>query len=145
MPMNQTKGNFVSKDAANKQAMRWSIEHVKAGNFVRIVLEGNFNLADQRRMIDDIVSRDFWTPGMSALFDNRKLEYGATTVQLMKEAGANHLEYDARIGDGKAALLMKSTPDFMRGRQYEIITQGKVSAKVGIFQEETEALEWLLA
>lgn len=123
--------------------MRWTIEYVGGDNFVRVVLEGNFNLADHRRMIDDIVSRDFWQRGMGALFDNRKLEFGATTVQLMKEAGANHLEYDARIGDGKAALLMKSTPDFMRGRQYEIITEGKVSAKVGIFKDENEALKWL--
>jgi hypothetical protein len=32
----------------------------------------------------------------------------------------------------------------MRGRQYEIITEGKVSAKVRVFQDENEALEWLL-
>lgn len=145
MPINRTKGDSISRNASNKPAMRWSVEYVKDGNFVRVVLEGKFNLEDQRRMIDDIISRDFWQPGMSALFDNRKLEYGATTVELMKKAGANHLEYDARIGGGKAALLMKSTPDFMRGRQYEIITEGKVSAKVGIFSDETKALNWLRA
>ncbi|HEX8248904.1 MAG TPA: hypothetical protein VF599_12070 [Pyrinomonadaceae bacterium] len=115
--------------------MNWTIEYIEEGNFVRATPEGLFNHDDHRRMIDDIVSREFWKQGMSALFDNRKLEYGATTAQLMKGAGANHLEYNARIGDGKAVLLMKSTPDFMRGRQYEIITEGKVSAKVGIFQD----------
>ena len=124
--------------------MNWTIEQIKDKHFVRVVTSGDFNVADHRRLTEDILSQKFWKPGTNVLFDHRNLNFGVTSVPLMKEIGSTHIENDARIGNGKAAILMKSVPDFARGRQFEIITEGKISARLQIFLDEKKALAWLL-
>lgn len=124
--------------------MNWTIENIEDKHFVRVVTGGEFNAADHRRMTEDILSQKFWKPGLNVLFDHRNLNFGVTSVPLMKEIGNTHIDNDARIGSGKAAVLMKSVPDFARGRQFEIITEGKISAALQIFLDEKKALAWLL-
>lgn len=123
--------------------MNWTIENIEDKHFVKVVTTGDFTAADHRRMTEDILSQKFWKPGMNVLFDHRNLNFGVTSVPLMKEIGNTHIENDARIGSGKAAILMKSVPDFARGRQFEIITEGKILAKLQIFLDEKKALAWL--
>lgn len=124
--------------------MFWLVEFICAGHYVRITSAGKFTLKDHLRMIEDIVLKDFWKPGISVLFDNRNLEFDGDGAEMMRAARDNHLKYDDRVGDGKIALLMKSTPDYIRGRQYELLAEGKVSAKVRVFKYENEAIRWLL-
>jgi hypothetical protein len=124
--------------------MNWTVEQIADKHFVKVVTWGGFTAADHRLMTADILSQKFWKPGINVLFDHRNLDFGVTNVPLMKEIGSTHIENDARIGSGKAAILMKSVPDFARGRQFEIITEGKISAKLQIFLDEKKALAWLL-
>jgi hypothetical protein len=124
--------------------MNWTIENIADQHFVKVVTMGDFTARDHRQMTEDILSQKFWKPGTNVLFDHRNLNFGVTSVQLMKEIGSTHIENDALIGSGKAAVLMKSVPDFARGRQFEIITEGKISAKLQIFMDEKKALAWLL-
>ena len=123
--------------------MNWIAEYIKDKEFVTVVTSGNFSLEDHARMIEDIVSRKFWKPGTDVLFDNRGLEFGQTDIEAMRRASTNHKENDDLIGDGKAAILMKSLTDFGRGRQFELLASGKVSAKLKIFTDETAALTWI--
>ncbi len=124
--------------------MDWIAEFKKDKDFATVRTNGNFTLADHARMIEDIVSRDFWKPGTDILFDHRQLQFGFTTIGLMARASANHEKNDERIGDGKAAILMKSIADFGRGRQFEMIAADKVSARLKIFLDEESAVKWLL-
>jgi hypothetical protein len=124
--------------------MNWTIENIADRHFVKVITRGDFTAADHRRLTADILSQKFWKPGTNVLFDHRNLNFGVTSVPLMKEIGSTHIENDAQIGSGKAAVLMKSVPDFARGRQFEIITEGKISANLQIFLDEKKALEWLL-
>jgi hypothetical protein len=123
--------------------MNWTIEYIKNPNFVKIVTEGDFSVSDHLEMIKDITSQKFWKPGTDTFFDNRKLEFNETTVELMKKVSENHKEYEAQIGDGKAAILMKSLEDYLRGRQFALLTSPQASAKMNIFMDEAEALKWL--
>lgn len=123
--------------------MNWTIEYIKNPNFVKIVTEGDFSVSDHLEMIKDITSQNFWKPGMDTFFDNRKLEFNETTVELMKKVSENHKRYEAQIGGGKAAILMKSLEDYLRGRQFELLTSPQASAKLNIFLNEDEALKWL--
>lgn len=125
--------------------MNWEVFKPEEQPFVTVVTNGNFNIKDHLKMIEDVVSRDFWLPGMNVFFDHRKLNFGSTDITIFRGASANHAQNDERIGDGKAAILMKSIADFGRGRQYELITDPKVSAKLRIFLDEREALQWLIA
>lgn len=125
--------------------MNWTVQKPAEKPFVKVVTEGDFNLTDFLKMIEDIISRDFWKPGTNVLFDHRNLEFGSTDISIIKEACKNHKKYDERIGGGKSALLMKSLADFGRGRQYELVTKGKISAKPYPFLDEAEAVNWLVS
>lgn len=124
--------------------MNWIIEKAENLSYIKIVTGGDFSLGDQLKMIEDITSRNFWRPGTDVLFDHRKLDFGVTDINTIRSASNNHIRNDAKIGDGKAAILMKSLPDFARGRQFELLTESKVAAKLRIFQDEDEAIRWLL-
>ncbi|MET0752843.1 MAG: hypothetical protein ABWZ66_05700 [Pyrinomonadaceae bacterium] len=125
--------------------MNWTVENIENQPYIKVVTGGDFSIDEQLKMIEDITSRDFWRPGTDVLFDHRKLDFGVTDINLIRKASDNHIRNDAKIGNGKAAILMKSLPDFARGRQFELLTESKVSAKLRIFKDEDEAIKWLLA
>ena len=123
--------------------MHWTVEDQQGQGYVVVATGGEFALRDHVRMIEDIVSRDFWRPGTSVLFDHRALDFGASGLAAMRPAAENHVASDARIGNGRAAVLMNTPADYGRGRQFEMLTDGRVDATVQIFLDETEALRWL--
>ena len=123
--------------------MNWTVEIVEKKNYFKIILEGEFNVGDHLHMIEDVISRQIWTAGMNVLLDSRKVDYSKTDAGIMKQAGENMSKFDAQIGEGKAAILMGSLPSFGKGRQFELMTEEKVSANVSVFLDETRALKWL--
>lgn len=123
--------------------MEWIVEYIADKKIATVRTIGSFTVEDHARMVEDIVSREFWKPGLDVLFDHRELEFGFTNFEIMKRASANHEKNDERIGNGKAAILMKSIVDFGRGRQFELIADDKVSAKLKVFRDEESAVKWL--
>jgi len=61
----------------------------------------------------------------------------------MRKASFNHEDNDEWIGNSKIAFLMNSVGDFGLGRQYEILTDGRVSARIHVFVDEETATRWL--
>ena len=122
--------------------MEWTVED-RTDHLV-VTTRGAFNVAEHRRMVEDIVTRDFWRPGTAVLFDHRELSVGDSGYAQMMEARENHLEHNDRIGDGKAAIVMGTRADFGRGRQFELLADGRVDARLHVFLDPEEALAWLL-
>lgn len=125
--------------------MFWTIEYVNDRHFVRVVATGSYNMDDHLRMLEEVVTRDFWKPGMNWLLNESNLTYRGTSLEQLREAAALRVKMDARIGAGKTAVVMGTLTDFARARQYELITSGKISAKIDIFKDEDKAIRWLLA
>ncbi|GMV82989.1 MAG: hypothetical protein AMXMBFR7_41730 [Planctomycetota bacterium] len=123
--------------------MEWSITYRPDQPFVRIVTHGSFKPEDQRRMIEAILASPFWQPGMHTLFDHRDLDFRGTDYAGMMQARGNHLRNNERIGDGKAALLMGTMDAFGVARQFEMLSEGQVLARLRVFKDEAEALAWL--
>lgn len=124
--------------------MEWTVDDGPGSEYLVVTTRGVFSTDDHGRMVEDIVSRQGWHPGRSVLFDHRQLEFGDTGFAAMQRAAENHLAHDVCIGDGKAAILMRSLADYGRGRQFELLTDGRVGAQLRIFRDEAEALRWLL-
>jgi hypothetical protein len=124
--------------------MQWTFEFDEPRGYVRIVTRGDFTLADNRRMVEELLSRPEWRPGTATLFDHRQLSLDGIGFEEMLDVKSVHVDNDARIGNGKSANLMKSDTDYGVGRQFEILTHGRVSAKVRAFRNEQEAVAWLL-
>lgn len=144
MPVNK-EDDFNSGNISKKPLMSWKIEYVKERDFVWVVASGIYNIDDHIRMLKDLAARDFWTPGMNVLIDDSRLDFERINLEELREAALKRIELDAVIGDGKVAVLVKGIINFVRVRQYELITNGKIAAKISIFQDEEKALSWLLA
>lgn len=124
--------------------MNWKIEYIVDKQFIKVTSEGDFNAKDHREMIEDVTSREFWKAGMPVFFDNRKVNFNGVNYNVINEAARNHIKNNELIGGGRAAILMKSVADFGIGRQFQLLTNGVVSAELHIFQDEKKALGWLL-
>lgn len=123
--------------------MNWTVEKLETEPFVRVAPEGVFDPNEHLRMLEDLLTRRFWKPGTPVLFDFRNLDFVGTDIEDVREASDNRRKNEARIGGGKSAFLMKSLTDFARGRQFQLLTEDKVSAELRIFMEEEQALRWL--
>lgn len=145
MPINQVEDDFVSNDTSNNRAMHWTIEYIEDRHFARVVAKGIYNIDDHMLMLEDVAARDFWKPGMNLLIDASELDFSRTNLEQLREASIKRIELDDLIGDGKTAVLVNSLVNFGRARQFQLITSGKISAKMDVFKDEDKALEWLLA
>jgi hypothetical protein len=123
--------------------MQWTVDLSGARGYAVVTTSGAFDVDGHLRMIEDIVSRPEWIPGTDVLFDHRGLSFDDADLRAMYQASANHQLNDARIGNGKAAVLMRSLSDYGRGRQFEQLTADRTSATSRIFLDEAEALDWL--
>jgi hypothetical protein len=123
--------------------MRWTVELPGTDPYAVVTTSGVFDVSDQLRMIQDIVTRPGWRPGTDVLFDHRALDFGEADLRAMYQAGDNHRRNDELIGDGRAAILVRSLDDYGRGRQFVFLTDGRVSATLSVFLDEAEAREWL--
>ena len=94
-------------------------------------------------MIQEVVSQKFWKPGTNLLIDDRKVEFSGTDVDLIRKVSENFRSFGKEIGDGKVAILMDSLTDYARGRQFELLTDYKMSAEIRAFMDEEKALDWL--
>lgn len=124
--------------------MRWTIVYVKEHDFVRVGTKGIYNIDDHIRMLEDVVTRDFWKSDMNLLINASELDFSDTRLEQLRAVSVKRIELDALIGSGKTAIVMNSITDFARARQYELLTSGKVAAKIDVFKNEDKALEWLL-
>jgi hypothetical protein len=123
--------------------MNWTVENLETNHCVKVVTEGVFTTEEQDRMLDEIISKEYWKPDINVFFDCRKCDFSNTDQEMPLEASMNFIRHDALIGCGKVALLMKSVADFTLGREFEILTDEKVCANVGIFLNETQVFRWL--
>jgi hypothetical protein len=123
--------------------MDWTVVFDESRGAAIVTTRGAFTATDHARMVADIVSREQWRPGHPVLFDHRVLDFGESGYVQMSAALENHQAHDARIGPSRSALLMKSLVDFGRGRQFELMGEGVVSAHLGVFLDERAAWRWL--
>lgn len=134
------------KDGHPKQAamqMHWEIACGEAG-YVAIKTSGGFTAHGQALLLKEIISKDYWRPGMRALFDHRELDFGKADFKSMSSAGRSHKTHDARIGKTRTAILCRPGIAYASIRQFLAITEGDISADIQLFTEEAAALKWLL-
>lgn len=122
--------------------MTWTVDD--EGRFVVVRTSGDFSPDDHRRMVEDVVSRPFWTPGRDALFDHRTLVLEGEAFPAISKAADTHRRFDGEIGRGRAAIVMPSEDMFGVGRMFEELTGDAISARLRVFRDEAEAREWLL-
>ena len=123
--------------------MNWTIEVNNACHFVRVTAQGDFTVIECVGIKEDVISLDCWHPEMNVLIDYREVSFNNLNINALRTIGTFHQSKNEQFGTGKMALLMKSPRDFGFARQYEMITEDKVSSQVHVFLDENRALAWL--
>ncbi|MEO8074217.1 MAG: hypothetical protein ABI686_13340 [Acidobacteriota bacterium] len=132
-------------DETHNSEYSWTIEYVERQNIVKVVVENDFCANGHTKMIGNIVSQKFWNPGMNLLIDDRKVKFKNTDIELVKKVSEGFRAFGKELGNGKTAILMGSLSDYARGRQFELLTDDKVSTDIEIFMDEEKALSWLIS
>lgn len=138
--LNSLSSRFIRRGGFT---VEWTVTPSPDGRYVIVVTSGRFDPAGHRRMTEDILSREFWRPGMDALFDHRLLDFGGADFPAMVEARDTHKLNDERIGDGKAAIVVKSLADFGVGRMFQSLAENQVRADLQLFQNYDDAVDWI--
>jgi hypothetical protein len=115
----------------------------EAAGYVRVVTHGTFDEPGYRAMVDDILSRTFWEPGMAVLFDHRGLSFEGAGFDLMQRTSTYHLQHNDRIGDGKAAVVVAERAAFGSARQFEALLHDRANARMRVFYDLDKAISWL--
>ena len=123
--------------------MEWTVEREREAGFVRVVTSGEFTVDGHRGMIEDIITRPFWRPGTDVLFDHRQLDMSRANFRAMEQASESHMHNGDRIGDGKAAIVVRSQVDYGSARQFEMLTENHVNARLRVFMDAGEAERWI--
>lgn len=123
--------------------MKWSVELSSDGRYVLVVTSGRFDPSSHRAMTRDILSRAYWRPGRDVIFDHRQADFTGASFPAMLEARDTHKDNDERIGDGKAAIVVKSLADFGVGRMFQSLSENQVRADVQLFQDYDAAVAWI--
>lgn len=123
--------------------MDWVAEFCQEQNYVKVVLEGDFDPTDHFQMMEDVLSREYWKPGMHILIDSSLVNYANATSEVMRQASDNMSIFRSSVGSGKAAVLMATMANFGKGRQFETLAEGKSQANIRVFGDEISAIRWI--
>jgi hypothetical protein len=123
--------------------MRWTFVYSGHGNFVRVIVEGSFNLADHERKIEELTGQDYWLPGIKVLLDLREADSTHMSYKDMRGLADSYASNERLADCWKFALLMGKLADFGIGRQFEILTDEKIPGEIKVFLDEGQAIHWL--
>ena len=123
--------------------MQWTITYDREAELVKVACEGQFSAADCISFKREMMSRDFWHPGMKVLIDYRLATFHNLKLEDLERAAAFHIEQNAEIGYGKMAFLMNTLTHYGLARQYELLTEHAVGSEVMVFQDAPRAMQWL--
>ena len=124
--------------------MNCTIEHIAADNYVKIVVEGVFSIEEHAECVNELFSSPFWKPGMNLLCDYQNFNFGSVIFEKVRAASENYQRAPEKLGKGKMALVVKTKLGFGIGRQFELISEGKIPREIYVFMDEKEAIDWLL-
>jgi len=122
--------------------VRWTVENI---NDLYIIVRtfGEYSSKDQIEMVTDILSKEFWRPGMPAIFDHRQLNLGGASFHSMMSARDGHAKHDDKIGKSKTALVVGDTAAYGTARQFQNIADGVIGAEIKVFLSYEDAETWI--
>lgn len=122
--------------------MKWHFGHLPSHKCLRIRVEGEFSLADQTRMFDELSALEEFPAGLHLLFDNRLLKMKNVDSQIVRSSVQIMQAFSYRNPSIRIAGLVNEGINFGLGRQFEIFTEIEGGTGFRIFKDEELALQW---
>ncbi|HEY8561237.1 MAG TPA: hypothetical protein VIL74_12750 [Pyrinomonadaceae bacterium] len=122
--------------------MKWTIEHDPTDNFFRVNCYRQFSDHDCRKMLDALAFSEDWRRDADILIDYRETDFTGIRVDDLQIVLNYHKQLAPVLGDGKLALVMGSVRDLQLARQYEMLNEKIVHAKIMVFDDDEKAIAW---
>jgi hypothetical protein len=123
--------------------MKFEINFDNMPEYVLIRTEGEASVRDFDVLLTTLLDSPRWVTGTDQIVDHRKLVMGnlpSIDVNKIKDIVKMHSK---KLGNGRAAFVVKGKFEVGMLRIYELIGGGKIHIKVGLFHSINEAVEWL--
>lgn len=122
--------------------MEWTIS-TDGSPTIRIVASGLATVDECRRMVDEVLAHEDWSPGCSLLIDCRKVNIKDLHFEHVGRSASIMLERISEFGPCRIALIATEGPGFGIGRQFQFVTESRTDMRVGVFLDEPAALAWI--
>ena len=127
--------------------MKWNIDPSPLPSYIRVDTEGTAVTSEVAEMWDDLLASEYWRPGLSTLFDNRRLQTFSRTgpgVEMTQDASEYFERRAADIGSSRIAFLTTAHENYPLVRQFQIsLSTRRMAATIQIFYDESDAIDWL--
>ena len=123
--------------------MNWTIESHHDPDFVRINTAGTANVIDCERMVNDILSQDFWRTGAPLLINCLELDVRDIRYDDVDQSGMIFRSRRLDFGSCRMAIIALPGLNYGVSRQFKSVTEGRTSINIQIFLDESAAIEWL--
>jgi hypothetical protein len=125
--------------------MNWEIDFSPLPVYIRVTTAGTVSLGEHKKMWDEIVSSENWTPGTSVLMKSRALPpFGVEGYRITQDAARYFVERNADLDKTCIAVVREDPQNYYHSRQfqYAIRLRGS-SVTVRNFTDENSAAAWL--
>ncbi len=123
--------------------MKWNIGLSADRTYIVITTEGQFTLADQRKMFLDLSAFQAGSPDLPILFDNRHIEMTGSNLNIIRESVIIVQDFIRSHGVSRLAGMVNEGVNFGVGRQFEIMTDVVGGHGFRLFHDENLAISWL--
>ena len=124
--------------------MQITIDFEAATGIFRVTFRGSATADGYISVQRALHERPDWKPGTGILFDNREADLKHLTNDDLQRITRHHAATDDLWGTGRAAFLMNPGLGFGLARQYELSSEERVGQEMMVFDDEDEALAWLV-
>jgi hypothetical protein len=106
---------------------------------------GVFTLNEQFSFLRAIMLSPYWNPGMPLLIKYPRLEIGSIDSRDLEAIATDLGRLIGKISASRIALVAGNDLQFGLGQGFKVLSDGHVNGEVGVFRDETEAVQWLTA
>ena len=123
--------------------MRFEINSNPSLDYTYIQTEGDASVQGFKELLNQVIESENWEPGTKQIVDHRKLTLSHLSPGDMGEIAGILNANREKIGDGRCAFVISDKLGFGFARMYGLLGGEDIHAKVGVFYDIDEAVEWI--
>ena len=123
--------------------MDWTISVPEGTEIIRVELSGDHDTTAITSLLKEVSDKIREHPTWPLLFDDRGLDVSRVTPNEMLVSNSMFAESTLGTSVRRIAILVKSDAEYERAANWSRMAHTRSMTRLGVFRDETEAIEWL--
>lgn len=123
--------------------MDWTISVPEGTEIIRVELSGDHDTTAITSLLKEVSDKIREHPTRPLLFDDRGLDVSRVTPNEMLVSNSMFAESTLGTSARRIAILVKSDAEYERAANWSRMAHTRSMTRIGVFRDETEAIEWL--